>query len=100
MALRTGGSLNRDRLEAWLEEALVPVEPTTGFVHRLRARLVDYRGRGGLSPWMFVVILGVSVVFLIAALSASARVLLTLLGVLGVVERQRRLKKRSGPSPV
>lgn len=100
MALRTGGSLNRDRLEAWLEEALVPVEPTTGFVHRLRARLVDYRGQGGLSPWMFVVILGVSVVFLIAALSASARVLLTLLGVLGVVERQRRLKKRSGPSPV
>ncbi|HEX9680119.1 MAG TPA: hypothetical protein VGA32_01600 [Anaerolineales bacterium] len=100
MALRTGGSLNRDRLEAWLEEALVPVEPTTGFVHRLRARLVDYRGQGGLTPWMLVVILGAMVVFLIAALSASARVLLTLLGVLGVVQRQRQLRKKAGPSPV
>jgi hypothetical protein len=93
--------LNRAKLEAWLEEALVPVEPKTGFVHQLRARLVDYRGRGELSPWMLVAILGTIVVFVIAALSAAARLLITVLGLLGFLQqRQRQVRNRSGPTSV
>jgi hypothetical protein len=86
---------NREKLEAWLQEALVPVEPKSGFVHRLRARLVDYRGRGVTSPWMLVALLGAMVLFLIAAVSAASRLIVALFGVLTALRRQRRNRFRS-----
>lgn len=91
----THAALNREKLEAWLQEALVPVEPKSGFVHRLRARLVDYRGRGVTSPWMLVALLGAVVLFVIAAVSAAMRLLLALFGVVTALKRQRRNRSRS-----
>ncbi|MEX0788822.1 MAG: hypothetical protein WD906_08480 [Anaerolineales bacterium] len=95
MSFSTRAGWNREKVEAWLQEALVPVEPKSGFVHRLRARLVDYRGRGVASPWMLLALLGAVVLFLIAAVNAAMRLIVALFGVVTAIRRQRRNRSRS-----
>lgn len=85
--------LNRKRIEQLLEESLVPVEPNSSFVRDLRARLVTVRGDQVLSPWMLVLILASAVIFIASALGLVLRVLLTLLGLVGLMERRRRDSK-------
>jgi hypothetical protein len=85
--------LNRKRIEQLLEESLVPVEPNSSFVRNLRARLVTVRGDQVLSPWMLVLILASAVIFIASALGLVLRVLLTLLGLVGLMERRRRDSK-------
>ncbi len=85
--------LNRKRIEQLLEESLIPVEPNSSFVRDLRARLVTVRGDQVLSPWMLVLILASAVIFIASALGLVLRVLLTLLGLVGLMERRRRDSK-------
>ncbi len=85
--------LNRKRIEQLLEESLVRVEPNSSFVRDLRARLVTVRGDQVLSPWMLVLILASAVIFIASALGLVLRVLLTLLGLVGLMERRRRDSK-------
>ncbi|MEE9217315.1 MAG: hypothetical protein V3U32_07765 [Anaerolineales bacterium] len=85
--------LNRKRIEQLLEESLIPVEPSSSFVSDLRARLVTVRGGQVLSPWMLVLILASIVIFIASALGFALRVLLALLGLVGLMERRRRRSK-------
>jgi len=85
--------LNRKRIEQLLEESLIPVEPSQSFVSDLRARLVTVKGDQLLSPWMIVLILASIVIFIASALGIALRVLLALLGLVGIMERQRRGSK-------
>jgi hypothetical protein len=76
------------QMEAWLRQTLRPVEPPSGFVTRLRARLVEVQGRARVSPWLFVLVIA-SLAFLVAAgIGASVRLLLAVLAVLGVIGRR------------
>ncbi len=85
--------LNRKRIEQLLEDSLIPVEPSSSFVSDLRARLVTVRGGQVLSPWMLVLILASIVIFIASALGFALRVLLALLGLVGLMERRRRRSK-------
>ncbi len=85
--------LDRKRIEQLLEESLIPIEPSTSFVTDLRARLVTVRGGQVLSPWMLILILASVVIFIASALGLVLRVLLALLGLVGLMERRRRSSK-------
>ncbi len=85
--------LNRKRIEQLLEDSLVPIEPSTSFVSDLRARLITVRGGQVLSPWMLILILASVVIFIASALGLVLRVLLALLGLVGLMERRRRSSK-------
>ena len=82
--------LNRKRIEQLLEDSLVPVEPNSSFVSDLRARLITVKGDQVLSPWMLLLILTSIVIFIASALGLVLRVLLALLGLVGLMERRRR----------
>ena len=82
--------LDRKRIEQLLEDSLVPVEPNTTFVNDLRARLVTVRGGQVLSPWMLLLVLASVVIFVLSALGFILRVVLALLGLVGLMERRRR----------
>jgi hypothetical protein len=47
--------MDNKEIERILAETLVPVEPSTRFVKRLKARLVHYRGGNIFSGWMILV---------------------------------------------
>ena len=85
--------LDRKRIEQLLEDSLIPIEPSTSFVRDLRARLVTVRGGQVLSPWMLILILASVVIFIASALGLVLRVLLALLGLVGLMERRRRSSK-------
>jgi len=85
--------LNRKRIEQLLEESLVPIEPSSSFVSDLRARLVTVRGGQVLSPWMLILLLASVAIFIASALGLVLRVLLALLGLVGLMERRRRASK-------
>lgn len=81
-------SLDRKTLEAKLESVLVPIEPSEKFIGKLQARLIRLRGTGGFSPWMAVVVLATAVLLLATWLSLTLRMVLALLGLLGVASRR------------
>ena len=85
--------LDRKRIEQLLEESLVPIEPSSSFVSDLRARLVTVRGGQVLSPWMLILLLASIAIFIASALGLVLRVLLALLGLVGLMERRRRASK-------
>ena len=85
--------LDRKRIEQLLEESLVPIEPSSSFVSDLRARLVTVRGGQVLSPWMLILLLASVAIFIASALGLVLRVLLALLGLVGLMERRRRASK-------
>ena len=85
--------LDRKRIEQLLEDSLIPIEPSTSFVSDLRARLVTVRGGQVLSPWMLILVLASAVIFIASALGLVLRVLLALLGLVGLMERRRRNSK-------
>jgi hypothetical protein len=90
--------MNEQEMEAWLRQALIPVEPPSGFVTRLRARLVEVQGRARVSPWLFVLVIGSLAFLMAAAIGASVRVLLAILAVLGLLGRRPAERRRSSAS--
>ncbi len=82
--------LDRKRIEQLLQDSLVRVEPNSSFVSDLRARLVTVKGDQALSPWMLVLVLASMVIFIASALGFILRVVLALLGLIGLMERRRR----------
>ncbi len=88
--------LDRKRIEELLEDSLVPVEPSPSFVSDLRARLVTIKGGQVLSPWVLVLVLASIVIFAASALGFMIRILLCLLGLVGLMERRRRESKALG----
>ncbi len=84
-----GQAITSRQLEEWLEQALVPVEPSPRFSRHLRARLVEVQGQGPVNWWMGVV--GLVAVFLVMAawLGMALRVAFAILGLLGLMNRVR-----------
>ena len=89
-------SLDRKRIEQLLEESLVPIEPSPKFVSDLRARLVTVKGARVLSPWVLVLLLASMVIFILSAFGFVLRLVLGLLGLIGLMERRRRQSKALG----
>jgi hypothetical protein len=88
------GGLKRGQLEAWLEKALVPVEPSPVFIRQLQARLVTVRGDRAISPWMLVLVVLTSLVLLASWLNVATRIVLGLLSLFGLMERSRLQRAR------
>ena len=93
------GMAGRPQIEAWLEQSMVPVEPRAGFIARMRARLVDYRGDGRNSAWVAVSLVAVMVFVLAAGIGGLVRVVLAVLGLVGLLDRRRTPRQPSSTSP-
>jgi hypothetical protein len=89
------GARSGKELEEWLEEALVPVEPSTRFIRTLQARLVSYRGDRAASAWIAVAVVATSVLLLVSISAFALRLILAILGGMQLVSR-RRSRRRVG----
>ena len=97
--MKIGGNrqrIDRQRVEELLEQSLVPIEPSPSFVSDLRARLVTVRGDQVLSPWILVLLLASIVIFVASLMGFVLRIILGLLGLVGLMERRRRQSKALG----
>jgi hypothetical protein len=90
LAGRRSVKMERNELEAWLTQVLVPVEPNPRFLKRLRARLVVYQGGGLFSGWMIVVVLATALLLAITALGLLVRLIVGWLNLLRLFEKKHR----------
>jgi hypothetical protein len=82
-------AFSEEQIEGWLKRVLVPVEPSPQFINRLRGRLVHVRGERGINLWTMVV-LGVGLLLVVSAwMGLALRLLLALIGVIGVYSQRR-----------
>jgi hypothetical protein len=82
--------LERKQLENWLQELLVPVEPSAQFIERLKARLVVYQGRGVPTTWVLVSAFLTLVFIFVAAIGLAIRLLLMWLNIVSITQNRRR----------
>jgi hypothetical protein len=90
LAGRRSVKMERNELEAWLTQVLVPVEPNPRFLKRLRARLVVYQGGGLFSGWMILVVLATALLLAITALGLLVRLIVGWLNLLRLFEKKHR----------
>lgn len=83
-------NLEKEHMESWLEQILIPVEPDARFISRLRARLVTYQGSKLSSGWMVVVVLATILLFAITALGLFIRILLGWVGLIKLIRKRDR----------
>ncbi len=83
--------LDKKQLEKWLEESLVPVEPSSRFLKRLHARLVIFQGQGALSGWMLVVVFVTALMLGVTVIGLIIRGILGWLNLLGMINRRRQM---------
>jgi hypothetical protein len=88
-------SISRREIEAMLRQAFVPIEPNPRFVHRLKARLVRYRGEGTSRIWAAVGGIAIGIVVVVAAFGLALRLFLGLLSAIGLLERDRPSRQQS-----
>ncbi len=81
------------RLEDWLAQVFVPVEPSDRFVRHLKARLLHYRGNKVVSGWMMLGTLAMILMLVLTWLGIALRVLLLIVGLLGWLDRRRRSRQ-------
>jgi hypothetical protein len=79
-----------------LEEVLVPVEPSSRFIHGLRARLVHYRGDRLASIWFGMAIIGTALLIVVALSTFALRLAIAILAGIELLSRRRRGKRRIG----
>jgi hypothetical protein len=84
-------SLSRSELEKWLAEILVPIEPESAFIHRLRARLVTFKGQRRISAWAFLVAGAAILLILTSWVNLALRVVL---GVISLIRLGRTIRPR------
>ncbi len=82
--------LKKEQMESWLEQIMVPVEPNTHFIRRLRARLVTYQGSRMSSGWMAVVVIATTLLFVITAFGLFIRIILGWVGLINIIRNKDR----------
>ena len=82
--------IDRNELVNWLEQTLVPVSPNPKFVRRLRGRIVTYRHGALPSQWTLLFMALIVFALIAASLGMAFRLLIGLLGLLGLMERGTR----------
>ncbi len=80
---------NKD-LERILANTLVPVEPRSRFVKRLRARLVHYHGGNLFSGWMVIVVVATIILVAMTILRFFVRGISSWGGLINNLSRKRR----------
>ncbi len=89
------GTLNNHRMEDMLRRAFLPVEPNARFIQTLRARLVRVSGGGLPSVGMAAVTIVAASLLWMASMSVGLRLLLAILGLVGLAQRRRRSRAAS-----
>jgi hypothetical protein len=91
-------AMDRRQLEAWLRNAMTPVEPSARFIRRLRAGLVSYQGTGLMTEWKVIGAVVTVILVTAASLGLALRIILAILGVLGIIHRTRNREQDSLPA--
>jgi hypothetical protein len=89
------GAMDRRQLELWLQKALTPVEPSTRFIRKLRVGLVSYQGSGLILEWKVITAVIALILVTAASLGVALRIILAVLGLLGIVHRTRKKDRGS-----
>src|SRR3989304_7884461 len=89
-------AMDRRQLEAWLRNAMTPVEPSTRFIRRLRAGMVSYQGSGLALEWKTIAAIVTLILVTAASLGLALRIILVILGFLGISHRRRK----GGPTSI
>ncbi len=84
----SGVSIGMRELVGLLEETLVPVSPNPNFVRRLRGRIVTYQQGDLPSQWTLLFLAVVVFALIAASLGMAFRLLIAMLGLLGIAGRQ------------
>lgn len=87
---RLSAAMDRRQLETWLRSALTPVEPSARFIRKLRAGLVSYQGTGLVLEWKIIAAIVALILVTAASLGLALRIILAILGMLGIIHRTRR----------
>ena len=82
-------ALDRRDLEKMLSTILVPVEPSDIFIHRLKARLINYRGGQVFSGWVVVGVIAMAVLVVLSWLGLLLRLVLLFFGLFRIFERRK-----------
>ncbi len=93
------GALSRKQLENLLGQSLTRVEPSDRFIRKLRAHLVRISGERQPSFWVAIMAVGGASLLLMASMSVALRILLALLGLLGLMQRRRDSGSPKAASP-
>lgn len=83
-------AIERKQLEEWLQQALVPVEPSAKFINHLKGRLVVYRGKGVPTTWVLVSAFLTIIFILVAAIGLTVRLLLMWMNIITIAQNRRR----------
>ncbi len=83
------GQMDTKELERILVKTLVPVEPRSRFVKRLRARLVHYHGGTLFSGWMVIVVIATIVLVGVTIIRLFVRGLSSWGGLISNLSRKR-----------
>ncbi|MGD8605388.1 MAG: hypothetical protein PVF49_12535 [Anaerolineales bacterium] len=83
-------SIERQQLEAWLQDILVPVEPSDHFIRRLKAKLVVYKGSGMPTTWILISAFLTMVFIGVAAIGLVVRLLLVWLSIINITQNRRQ----------
>ncbi len=90
MAVVKPGQLEKKDLERILAETLVPVEPRSRFVKRLKARLVHYHGGNLFSGWMIIVVVASVILVAVTIIRLFVRGISSWGGFINNLSRKRR----------
>ena len=82
--------LEKEQVESWLEQIMVPVKPNVHFIRRLRARLVTYQGSKMSSGWMAVVVIATTLLFVITTFGLFIRFILGWVGLINIIRNKTR----------
>jgi hypothetical protein len=86
--------ISKKDIERLLSDTLIPVEPSQEFLKKLQGRLVMYRGRRPVNGWMIVAVLATAALIAISALGLVLRILVALVGFIGILINRRRSNSR------
>lgn len=81
--------MENKELERILAETLVPVEPRSRFVKRLKARLVHYHGDNIFSGWMVIVFIATIVLVSVTIIRLFVRGFSYWIGLISNLSRRR-----------
>jgi hypothetical protein len=88
-----GNVISTKDLESLLSEVFIPVEPRDVFIHRLKARLLRYKGNRLFSIWMLMSAIAMASMLILTWIGIVLRLVLLLASFISVIDKRRRTQR-------
>lgn len=88
MSAGDSNRVTRSEIESLLQQIMVPVDPDEKFVKRLQAKLVRVEGGALSTGWAIIGAVAIATVVLMTIFGFALRLFLSLLSLIGLLERR------------